>query len=182
MRHGPPTSRALCVAPPSPRPPLAAPRQRIGEARNPDDAVAQQRCDGHVTPVGGARAFVFRACAPYGITFWHRSNSRLPGLALSAGTSLVWPHPWPQASKEGATLRGLPARPRLGKPHSCSYAHATGSAEARLLLLVQGGRLEAAHDLLALHGERDFLGHLRAAPLRLDVRQFFEGAQLHLSG
>jgi hypothetical protein len=32
--------------------------------------------------------------------------------------------------RKAQTLRGLPARHRLGKPHSCSYAHATRSAEA----------------------------------------------------
>jgi hypothetical protein len=77
-------SRALCVAPPSPRPPLAAPGQRIGEARDPNDGVAQQRGDGDVTPVGGAPAFVFRARAPNRITdsqlaFWFAPASSEKG-------------------------------------------------------------------------------------------------------
>jgi hypothetical protein len=79
------TSRALCVAPPWPRPPLAAPRQRIREARDPDDGVAQQPRDGHITPVGGAPAFVFPARAPHGITFRHRSDSPLLGRLCQPG-------------------------------------------------------------------------------------------------
>jgi hypothetical protein len=72
-------SRARCVAPPSARPPLAAPGNRIREARDPDDGVAQHRGDGHFTSSGGAPAFVFPARAPYGITLWHRSDSPLLG-------------------------------------------------------------------------------------------------------
>jgi hypothetical protein len=59
------TSWALCVAPPSPRSALAPPWQRIREAGDPDDGVAQQPGDGRTLPAGGApvsqRARHFRA-------------------------------------------------------------------------------------------------------------------------
>ena len=71
------TSRTLCVAPPSPRSPLAAPWQRIGEARDPDDRIAQHPSDGHIPSVGGAPALVFPARAPCRIILWHRSDSPL---------------------------------------------------------------------------------------------------------
>ena len=63
-----PGSLALSPVPPSSRPTLAAARQRFGEARNPDDRVAQQPGDRYIAPVGGAPAFIFSARAPYGIS------------------------------------------------------------------------------------------------------------------
>ena len=50
-----------------------------------------------------------RKPAPGGFLFLgHAESLRGRRADLSAGASLVWPHPWPQARKEDVTLRGLP--------------------------------------------------------------------------
>ena len=103
-------SLAHCARPPSPRLPLAAPRQWIREARNPDDGVAHEPSDGHIAPVGDTPALVFPPRVPPGIGFWHRLDSPLLGGLIHPG-----PHrrPSPAACrpvKQRDTERGQGSR------------------------------------------------------------------------